>query len=191
MKARYFASHPDEVDADPFVQDAYFSMLCDTDQLRTLAGYSRPVVAPASLQFALGRAYAKRGRLVRSLGHVLEAFDLSLRKPIPTLRLDKNVRSLMQLSGRRIEAFGALVLMSATRRHEALAELDLPEKPGLEVVAFHKARALSALGRRSEALEVSRRFVGQSTLAENARPSAVRQVYRNRLRRLADRLRDA
>jgi hypothetical protein len=150
-KAEYFASHPDEVASDVFVQDYYFGWLLDTGRYDELLGYSGPVVAAASLEFNKGLACSKRGRRLQAARHLVESFDISLMKPVRVLKKDKNIRTLLSRTEGSLRTHLILFLMDRHRKYEALSRVDVPEKPGVEALVYYKMKAFVALGQAGDA----------------------------------------
>ncbi len=198
LKADYFESHPEEVASDPFVQDYYFDWLYETRRFGDLFAYSGRVVVPASLELYRGRAYQKRGRLLRAARHMTESFSISLQEPVRVLKKDKNIRVLLAATDTNLVAHMILFFMHHYRRYEALSVLDVQARPDLDALVYYRMKALVALGLVADAKALHRGYV---TAIEDKPPArrgrglkrmALRVVigfYRIVLRRYAARLR--
>jgi hypothetical protein len=151
LKEEYFASHPDEVAGDVFVQDYYFDWLLATKRYRDLLAYDGPVVARASLEFDRGMASSKLGHKLRAVWYLVDSFDVSLREPIRVLKKDKAIRTLLYQADQSMRTHAVLFLMDLYGKHEALGALDIPPKPGLDALVYYKMKALAALGRPRDA----------------------------------------
>jgi hypothetical protein len=194
LKADYFAAHPDLVACDMFVQDAYFDWLLATGRRSELASYSGAVVAPQSLAFDRGVAALRSGRLIRAARLLTDSFDVSLREPVPVLKKDKNIRTLLSRADHSPAALAALTLLGRGQRWEALTSLDVPSRPGHEALVYHRMRALVALGRSADASATATEYAA-SIRDQAPQPPArgpkdllmrcATALYRGRVRRLA------
>jgi hypothetical protein len=158
LKQRYFASHPDEVARDVFIQDFYFDWLLQTERYDELLAYDGPVVAPVSLEFNRGMAFSKRGHRLKAARHLIESFDLSLRKPIRVLKKDKNIRTLLSRTDQSLRTHGILFMMNHYRKYEALSLVDVPAVRGLDALVYYKMKALVALKRQDDAKALYREY---------------------------------
>jgi len=195
LKAEYFDAHPDLVASDIFVQDAYFDWLLASGKRDELDSYAGVPVAPQSLAFDRGLAALKAGRLPSATRLLTESFDISLRQPVPVLKKDKNIRTLLSRADHSLTAVAALYLLHRARCFEALASLDVPSRAGMDALVFYRARALAALERTAEAAASAAEYAastrGQAPLpvsgVEGLVMRAVRAICRGRLRRFAAR----
>jgi hypothetical protein len=158
LKERYFTSHPDEVAGDEFIQDFYFDWLLQTERYDELLAYDGPVVAPVSLEFNRGMAHSKRGHTLRGATHLIESFDLSLRKPVRVLKKDKNIRTLLSRADQSLRTHGILFLLNHYRKYEALSLIDVPATRGLDALVYYKMKALVALKRPDDAKALYREY---------------------------------
>jgi hypothetical protein len=196
VKADYFAEHPDLVGSDPFVQDAYFDWLLDTGRRDALESFAGRVVAPQSLAFDRGVAALRRGRIGRAARLLTESFAVSLRQPVPMLKKDKNIRTLLSRADHSLTAIAALVLLHRGGRYEAIASVDVPPRSGMGALLYYRMRSLVELGRPADAAvgvaEYAAATRGQAPVPgrgiEGLVMALVRAVYAGRVRRLAARL---
>jgi hypothetical protein len=196
VKAEYFAAHPDLVASDPFVQDAYFDWLLDSGRHDELASPAGPVVVPQSLAFDLGMADLRARRLGAAARRLTESFGVSLLQPLPVLKKDKNVRTLLSRADHSLTAVAALFLLHRGGPHEAHASLDVPQRAGMGVLLYYRMRALAELGRTGDAAASAAEYAaatrGQAPVPgrgiEGLVMALVRAVYAGRVRRLAARL---
>ncbi len=171
-KSDYFATHPDEVACDVFVQDFYFDWLLETGRLDELLGYSGPVVAAASLEYNRSLACSKRGRLRQATRHLVESFDISLSKPVRVLKKDKNILTALSRTERSLKTHRTLFDLDRYHKYGALSQVDVPVKPGVDALVYYKMRALVALGRTADAIAVYDEF----TLATAHMPAPRRHL---------------
>ncbi|HEY5506361.1 MAG TPA: DUF6716 putative glycosyltransferase [Coriobacteriia bacterium] len=196
LKAQYFAAHPDLVASDAFVQDAYFDWLLDSGKRDELASYAGPVVAPQSLAFDLGMAELRARRFPTAARRLTESFGVSLLQPLPILKKDKNIRTLLSRADHSLAAIAALLLLHRGGRAEALASLDVPPRAGMGALLYYRMRGLVELGRPSDARAAAAEYAaatcGQAPVPgrgiEGLVMSLVRAVYAGRVRRLTARL---
>jgi hypothetical protein len=178
LKASYFATHPDEVAGDRFVQDSYFDHLLATGRYADLSAYRGPVVVPESLEFDKGMACLKRLRPLRAARHFVESFSLSLMKPCRELKKDKNIKVLLSRTDTQLLAHVILFSLNHYRKYEALGFVDIPSRPNFEALVYYKTKALVALGRLEEAKALYGTYV---TATERKTPMTHGTGFKNRV----------
>jgi hypothetical protein len=154
LKEEYFATHPDEVGGDLFIQDAYFDWLLATQRFDQLFDYDGPLVAPQSLDFDRGMASLRKKRPFRAAHYFVDSFSVSLLQPGRLLKKDRNVRAVLSRTDRSLLNHAILFLMNHYRKYEALRALDTPDRAGLDAVVYYKMKALVAGGCPQEAKEL-------------------------------------
>jgi len=182
IEAEYFASHPHEVATDKFVQDRYFDWLLRNGRYHELWSYSGPVLVPESLEFNRGKAYLKRGRLLRAKRHLITSFELSLRKPGRELKKDRDVKALLSRADRNLLGAVILLLLGMHGDPQALSGLDVPSRPGMNSLVYYRVKGLTALGEHTEAADLYSDYVRESRTHEGARRAGIA----GRLLRLVD-----
>jgi ribosomal protein S18 acetylase RimI-like enzyme len=103
-------------------------------------------------------AFSKRGHRLKAARHLIESFDLSLRKPIRVLKKDKNIRTLLSRTDQSLRTHGILFMMNHYRKYEALSLVDVPAVRGLDALVYYKMKALVALKRQDDAKALYREY---------------------------------
>jgi len=197
LKSDYFASHPDEVEGDEFVQDAYFDWLRQTRDYDTLLAYSGRVVAPSSFEFNRGMAYLRTWRPMKAARRLVESFSLSLQRQCRVLKKDKDIKVLLSRTDSYLLAHAILILMNHHRKYDALGVVDVPYRPNFEGLVYYKMRALVATGQGARAKRLYSDYVAACADAVPMKHGAglesrvlrlVVSFYRRRLRWYAARL---
>jgi hypothetical protein len=197
LKQEYFESHPGDVAADEFIQDAYFDWLLATRCYGELTAYAGPLIAPQSLEFDRGMASLRRKRPFAAARHFVDAFAISLARPGRVIKKDKDVKVLLSRTDTSLLAHVILFFLDRYGKREALSAVDVPARPNLDALVYYRMKALVRLGRAAEARALHAEYVTatrgkapmtQSSTLENRVLLLVIAWYRGALRRLANRL---
>lgn len=158
-KRTFFEDNPDLVAGDVFVQDQYFDWLRTSGRSRELFLHKGPVVAPESLEFNCGLVRLRRGRVLRAARHFADSFELSLRKPCRVLRRDKHISVILEKCDTSVLANVILLALAVYGKNEALADVGIPARPGVDALVYQRVRALRRLGRVAEAQTISGEYL--------------------------------